>query len=384
MKIREITLYPVHVPLVPLAQGGIAPYIGSRDDAAGTRQGTTEAVSILFKVETDEGVTGWGEMNPVLSLSLTRQFVEDLAKPVLIGQDPFQIRQLLARFEGVYNPQLYTGTFLSGIEMACWDIKGKAVGRPVCDLLGGAVRTKMPVAYCLGMLPPDVLREKTVQIRQQGFSCIKLKGGNSVADDILRTRLVREAAGPAMRLRMDVNQSYDMPAALTYLRAVEDCGLEYVEQPLPAGRVADMASLRGRSKVPLAINEDCYLPGNFAACLRGGAIDAAVVDLEALGGIGALARLGVLAGEAGLPLAHHCGFDMGVKTAAILQAVCACPSFTCATDSTYHAHADDILRRRFVLEDGCYRLPAGPGLGVEVDEEKVAFYSLGDCTRRFL
>lgn len=383
MRIQKIDMHTVRIPLVTLEDGGISPYVGSRDFQAGTQNGTTYALSNVFKVETDDGLTGWGEANPVISLAVSRQMLDEFIRPMLIGRDPFRLREITALFSGIYNPQLYLRTFLPGIEMACWDLKGKAAGRSVCDLLGGPVRTEMPVAYCLGMLAVDTLREKVRQVCEAGFQCIKLKGGLSVADDIQRTKAAREAGGGRLRLRLDANQSYDVPSALHYLHAVEDCSLEYVEQPLPIRHAADLAVLRTRTCVPLAINEDCYIPGGLLEHIRAGAVDAAVVDLEALGGIGPLAKLGIMAGEAGLPLAHHCGFDMGIKTAAILQTVCACESFSYATDSTYHAHADDLLAARLPLQNGAYRLPDAPGLGIEVDEEKVRFYSIERCERRF-
>lgn len=384
MRIRDVKMTTVEIPLLSIKDGGIAPYVGSRDYQAGTAAGTTYALSNIFKVETDEGINGWGEMNPVISLDVNRRFLEEFIKPFLIGQDPFQIRQVLERFSGVYHPQIYGKTFLTGVEMACWDIKGKAAGRSVCDLLGGKVRDRAKIAYCLGMLGMEETRDKLLQIKESGFLCVKAKGGNDVNADIHRTRLLRETAGEDFELRMDVNQSYDVITAVKYLNGVEDCGLQYIEQPLPINRFSEMNMLRNKVRVPLAINEDCYMPGNFMEFVRRDAIDAAVVDMEQLGGIGEMVKLGTVAEQAGIPMAHHCGFDMGIKTAAILQAGCACPSFSYAMDSTYHSHADDILANRIRMEKGCYILPEGHGLGIEVDEDKLAHYSIEHCNRRFL
>lgn len=385
MKVTDIKMYTVQIPLLSLEEGGLAPYRGSGDVQAGTVGGTSHALSNLFRVDTDEGITGWGEMNPAVSLDINKRFLEEFIRPNLIGMDPFHIRELHRRLAASYNPQIDVTTFLTGVDIACYDIMGKATGRPVCDLLGGAVRDRVKIAYCLGMLSHHDTREVVKRIVADGFGCIKTKGGIDVEDDICRTRIIREAGGNALELRMDVNCGYDPISALHYLTQVEDCNLQYIEQPLPMARYDDMAMLRSRTRVPLAINEDCYFVENVKMMIRHNAIDALVVDLEQLGGITKLTDLGMYVEHYGIRAAHHCGFDMGIKTAAILHSTCARPSFTYAMDSTYQAHADDILKRRVQIEDGHYLLPCdGPGLGVEVDLEKVEKYAIKDCDRPFI
>ncbi len=371
MKIIGIEMTPVEIPVIPLSEGGIAPYRGSQD-----KVGTTKATSLIFKVTTDEGIAGWGEMNPIISVKLTKALLDDYIAPLVIGQNPFDLKKIMRSFSPVYNPQINTKSFLTGIEMACWDIMGKAVNKPVYELLGGKVRERIDIAYALGMLDIGETKEKIAQVKAEGFRTLKTKGGKDVVWDVKRTIAMREAAGDDFEIRVDMNQGYDTPMAMRYLRGVEDCDLQYIEQPIKVNKFDDLKSLRDRTRTPIGINEDCYIPGNLLEAIRRAAIDIAIVDFEPLGGITELIRLESIAQEADLPLAHHCGWDMGVKLAAILHATSTMPAFSYAMDSTYQAHGDDVLTEKIRIDSGSYLVPEGPGLGVEVDEQKLRYLAV--------
>lgn len=371
MKIQAIEMTPVQIPVIPLSEGGIAPYRGSQD-----KVGTTRATSLIFKVTTDDGVVGWGEMNPIISINLTKALLEDYIKPLVLGKNPFALKTVMQEFSPVYNPQINTKSFLTGIEMACWDIMGKTVNKPVYELLGGKIRDRIDIAYALGMLDIEETKEKIVQVKAEGYRTLKTKGGRDVVWDVKRAMAMREAAGDDFAIRVDMNQGYDTPSALRYLRGVEECDLEYIEQPIKVNKFDDLKSLRCRTRTPIGINEDCYIPGNLLEAIKREAIDIAIVDFEPLGGISELIRLENIAQEADLPLAHHCGWDMGIKLAAILHATSTMPAFSYPMDSTYQAHGDDVLAERIAIENGSYVIPEGPGLGVVVDEEKLAFLTV--------
>ncbi|HIS41574.1 MAG TPA: mandelate racemase/muconate lactonizing enzyme family protein [Candidatus Limiplasma pullicola] len=380
MKVMDIVMYPIRTAVVPIENGGIAPYRGSRDSGAGT----TSATSALYKVTTDDGIIGWGEMNMILTLKLTNALLDEVIRPAVIGQDPFDINRIKTRVDSLYNPDINMLHFISGVEMALWDIMGKATKKPVHVLLGGAVRSCAPIAYAMGMMDDGQLAEKMAQLREEGYATIKTKGGNDVLEDIHRTHMLRTLAGDEMDIRVDMNQGYDMTQAVAYVGAVEDCRLQYVEQPLRCNDLMDYAVLRQRCRVPVAINEDCYIPGGLFNAIRNCAVDAAVVDMESIGGISELVKLAHIAQAANLPLAHHCAWDMGIKTAAIVQTVCALEALKLPIDSTYHAHAEDPLAKPIVTRNGAYVLPEGPGLGIEVDEQKVLHMLDEDHTTRYV
>lgn len=371
MKIKSIKMFAVSIPIIPISDGGIAPYIGSQD-----KVGKTQVSSILFKIETSNGIVGWGEMNPIISKGITKILIEEYISPKLIGRNPFEIKSIMTQFIPIYDPQVNTKSFLSGIQMALWDVMGKLLNVPVYDLLGGKIRNKIEIAYALGILDIKKTQKKIYQIMDQGYKCLKTKGGKDVVFDITRTKAMRKTAGANFEIRIDMNQGYDTIHALRYMRSVEDYDLQYIEQPIKVNHLEDMKNLRIRTCVPIAINEDCYIPNNFYKAAMMNAIDAAVIDFEPIGGITELQYLESVAKEAGIPLAHHCGWDMGIKLAAILHAICTMEAFIYPMDSTYMAHSDDVLANRIKVEDGCYKIPSdGPGLGIIVDEKKIERYS---------
>jgi len=380
MKIADIQMYPVRADVIPIEKGGIAPYRGSRDSGPGT----STVTSALYKVTTDDGIVGWGEMNMILTLRLTRALLTDALRPALIGQDPFQLNRIKERVDSLYNPDINMLHFMSGVEMALWDIMGKATGKPVHALLGGAVRDAAPIAYAMGMMEDHQTADKLAQLREEGYTTVKTKGGTDVKWDIRRAHRMRELAGDALEIRVDMNQGYSIPDAVTYLGAVQPCRLQYVEQPIRCNDLADYAILRQRSCVPVAINEDCYIPGGLFNAISLRAVDAGVVDMESIGGISETVKLAHVAEAANLPLAHHCAWDMGIKTAAIVHTVCALKAFTLPMDSTYHAHAQDPLVSPIQMKQGAYQLPEGPGLGIEVDEEKIRWMINEDEAARFV
>ncbi len=371
MKIAKIEITTVEVPIRPFEKGGIAPYLGSQD-----KVGTTKARSTIFKVFTDEGIIGWGEMNPFVSHKFMETLLEEYIEPKVIGMDPFNIRELIEKFRPIYNPQFNTVAVLSGLEMACWDIIGKTLGQPLYKLLGGKIRNKIEISYCFGILGVEETKDKVFQLKEEGYKTIKTKGGGNVNLDIKRTKAIREVAGEELELRIDINQGYDVLEALRYLKEVEEYNLQYIEQPIKTNKIEDLKYLRKRTKTPIAINEDCYIPNNLYKAVKNNAIDVAVVDFEPLGGISELLRIESLAEEVKLPLAHHCGWDMGVKLAAILHLNSALPAFTYAMDSTYFAHEEDVITDKIQIIDGYYLPPEGPGLGVEVDEKKLKYLDI--------
>lgn len=379
MKIADIEIFPVRIPVRPIVRGGIAPYVGSRDPV-----GTSTVTSAIYKVTTDEGLTGWGEMNLIISLGLTKTILEDYLKPVIIGESPFALGRIRRKLTSLYNPDINTLHFFSGVEMALWDLMGKITQLPVCELLGGCIRDSVPVAYAMGLMNEKDTIAKIDQIKTEGFTAVKTKGGFDVEADIRRTFLLREVAGESINLRVDMNQGYTFVQAARYIKAVESCYLQYVEQPIVINCIEEYALLRGRSATPVAINEDCYIPGNLLRAIKLNAVDVAVVDMESSGGISALSILSATAVQAGLPLAHHCAWDLGIKTAAIIHACSALEALTLEMDSTYHSHDADILDKPLVIQNGRMPVPLGSGLGIEVDEEKLRYYTCNDSTLRFV
>ncbi len=366
MKITAVEAHHVQVPVRPIEDGGIAPYAGSQDSV-----GVTTAQSLLVCVRTDEGISGWGEMNTGFGRGVDRSLVEHWIAPALVGQDPTRIRTTFARVDAPYWPQFGRKALACAAEMALWDITARSLDRPVSALIGGLVREEVPVAFCLGITGAQEAAEIAAMAYAQGWGVLKTKIGLDLDADVARIEAIVEATNGELRLRLDANQGYDRVGALAMVRAMAPFPIEYLEQPLPVTDFAGNRTLMERSALPIAINEDAYTLGGVARGIAERALDVAVVDLEGSGGVSGLLEIAALGAAFHVPMSHHCGWDLGVKAAMMLQVVGATPGINLASDSTYAMHLDDVLVDRLVTAEGAMSVPQGPGIGIEVDEGAV-------------
>lgn len=382
MEISNVTAHPVTVPLTDVEDGGIAPYVTNHNEL-------TAMDRLLVRVDTDEGIVGWGEMRTFLAPAVTKSIVEDGVAPLVIGRSPFEVESFRrALFIEYANADL----FFAAVETACWDIAGKALGKPVFELLGGwtaptsETRRRHPdysgarsvdVAYCLGILPPEESRSVAASVLDQGYTVLKTKAGRDWRQDVARIEAMHDEVDGELEFRLDPNQGWRLDEAVRVCAALEDDGiyLQYVEQPIRVDSPTSLARLRQRTRQPIAINEDTYIPHNLQQFAAAGAADVAVLDLTPLGGITGLRQAAGIAEDANVPMTHHCAFDLGIRTAAILHAVTGIPGFSLPIDTAYYAWEDDILVDPLVIDDGAMAVPDGPGLGVDVDPAKVSEYA---------
>lgn len=383
MEIIEVTAHPVNVSVTPLAEGGIAPYVTNHGEV-------TDVDRMLVRVETDEGITGWGEMRTFLSPKATKAVLEDGIAPWVVGRSPFEVegfrRQLFIEYTNA-------DMFFSPIEIACWDIVGKSLGKPVYELLGGwgapdlTERTNTPdhttvdavdVAYCVGILSPEESREHAAKALDRGFSVLKTKAGRDWQQDVERVVAMHDEVDGKLDFRLDPNQGWRLDEAVRVGAALQDAGvyLQYMEQPIRVDAHGSLATLRERTMQPIGPNEDTYIAHNLTEMIRQDALDVAVLDMTPAGGIAAVRQLASIAEDAGVPATHHCAFDLGVRTAAILHTVSSVPGFNLPPDSVYYAWEDDVLADPLTVEDGAISVPDGPGLGIQVDEAKIEEYAI--------
>ncbi|MFC6825229.1 mandelate racemase/muconate lactonizing enzyme family protein [Halopelagius fulvigenes] len=368
MAISSVEAIPVQIAVKPLEEEyGLAPYRSNHDSV-------TEVDRLLVRVDTDEGITGWGEMLVTMkSPEASKAIVDHVIAPELVGREVGDIRGFLETF---YFPYTRIHPFLGAVEMALWDVHGKRLGASVAELLGGRVVDEIPVAFCLGILDPETSREHAAFASDAGFGVLKTKAGPDWQTDINRIQAMDDAADGELEFRLDPNQGWTFEEAIRSIAALEDEGiyLQYIEQPCRIDTYGTYGRLRSRTQTPIAVNEDTYFERNLAQLLREDAIDVAVVDIVPAGGILAVQEQAVMAAKQGVSVSHHCGFDLGVKTAAVLQTVAATPAINLAPDSVYYGWEDDVLETPFDVTDGEIPVPDGSGLGVTVDEEKVQQY----------
>jgi L-Ala-D/L-Glu epimerase len=360
MQITDVRITIVEVPQIP----PIAPY------RSHIRTSSTTTSAIVC-VETDAGLTGWGEHNANFLPNISGRQMQQAARDWLIGRDPQNI--------ALFHQECPLETRLkSGIELALWDISGKAAGVPVAVLLGGVIRPEIELAACMGIQTYERASEIAALYVEQGFTTLKTKAGSNMQEDYDMVRGVRDAVGDRLKLRIDPNRAYSPQQAAELGRRLEDFHLEYFEQPIPAEPLTDARWLREQTRTPIALNESVTDPASVWEILHQAAAEFILPDTHIAGGILPCVKIGHVCEAAGVPCIMHCGHDLGPKTAAMLHIAAACPAYSLANDSTYYGLEDDITVEPFQIVGGRIAVPDKPGLGIEGDPEKLKKYAV-DC-----
>jgi L-Ala-D/L-Glu epimerase / N-acetyl-D-glutamate racemase len=358
MRVIDVSVTVVEVPQRP----PLAPYRSHLRSSSTTR-------SAIVRVDTDEGLTGWGEHNINFLPGISARQMEHEARMWLIGCDP----QNIARF---HEQCPFESRLKSGVEMALWDICGKAVGLPVAMLLGGMIRERVEVAACMGIQSYERAQEMATWYVEQGFGSLKTKAGADMHEDLEMVRGVRDAVGDKLKLRIDPNRAYSPQQAAELARRLEPYELEYLEQPIPAEPLSDAAWLRRQTSTPIALNESVIGPTTVLEILQASAAAFILPDTHIAGGILPCVTIGRICEAAGIPCIMHCGHDLGPKTAAMLHVAASCPAYSLANDTTYYGLEDDIVTEPFRIERGTIAVPTKPGLGVEGDPDRIARYKV--------
>jgi L-Ala-D/L-Glu epimerase len=358
--ITSVETFLVEVP----QQHPIAPYQSRYRPASSTK-------ALLVRLETCRGLVGWGETpQRYLGEQLTGKEAVTLRNQ-LSGKDATAIAAMYAEWK------LDGGYLQSAVEMAMWDILGKVCGQPLHRLLGGLYRTEIELAACLGIRPAEEMGQIARAYVEMGFRTLKTKAGRDAEEDVRNVRAMREAVGDQLRLRIDPNTGYSPEVTLQLARDLEPYGLEYLEQPMADDLIEESARLREKTTTPLALNESVTTFDNVRKILDCGAAAVLLPDTYQCGGLWNVKLITDLAASAGVPCVMHCAHDLGPKTAAMLHLVAATPNFPLANDCTYYGLVDDVISRPFQIEGGKLPVPTAPGLGIDVDLQKVRRFQIG-------
>ncbi len=279
MKITKLHAMRVRIPQKP----PIAPY-QSRYRASSAKE------ALLIRLETDNGLVGWGETPDDWISKSYEGTPEDRLRGQVLGRDPFEL-------EAWYAENTLGSYLASGVEMALWDLMGKATRLPLYRLLGGAVRRKIELAACMGIRPYEEAKTIARQYLEAGFSTLKTKAGRRAEEDLEMVRGIRDGVGDRLKLRIDPNMGYAPEVAFPLARDLEKYNLEYFEQPMPLALLAEAARLRRRTRTPIALNESVTTPEISLQILQLHAADVLLPDTYQCGGILGVKRL--------TPLAHY-------------------------------------------------------------------------------
>ena len=369
MKVSRVETIAVQVPL----QAELA--------IRSSRGAHTASPFLLVKVHTDEGVVGLGEVSCTPRWSGEDQFtaahfIQDLLAPQLVGENPADVERLTGKLRRALAVNPFTK---AALEMALWDILGKMAGLPVYRLLGGAVRDSVATKWSVSGVEPEKAAAIARWAVEQGFRAMKVKVGLDLAGDLARVRAVREAVGPEVRLGVDANGGWSPRAAVEAIRRLSEYDIWFVEQPVPPGDPAWMAEVRRQVRTPVMADESVYTAQDAMALARAGAADVFSIYVGKSGGIAPARQIAAVAETAGLTCTVGSNLELGVASAAMIHLAMATPGigaeeFPCDIIGPLF-YEEDILAEPLRLAGGRAFPPERPGLGVDLDEEKVRRYS---------
>lgn len=334
----------------------------------------------LIYLRTDIGITGLGEVPGNVAPEQVRAFGESIT-----GWSPWETNRIRARLvdSHYYHPPWL---LVAGFEMACLDALGKHVGKPVYDLLGGAIRKTVPASEYLFFRNADKHGDGSIKTSRGmvaaarewkerfGFDAIKLKGGYTTPKiDVETLTLLAAEFGANTKLRIDPQGAWSLQTAMQVGRDIKDLPMEYWEDPVWG--MAGCSELRKRFDLPLATNMCVTRFDDLAGATQLRPVDVILSDIWYWGGIANTMALDVVAGPLGFSLGMHSGCEMGVGLAAMLHTAASMKSLKCDIDVLNYHLTDDIISERLLPSQGSLAVPSGPGLGVSLDEGKVKEYA---------
>lgn len=342
---------------------------------------------LFLKIETDEGITGWGE--PVVEgrADTVKAAVEEL-KGYLVGRDPLKIED---HWQVMYRGGFYRGgpvlmSAIAGIDQALWDIKGKFYGMPVYELLGGACHDKIRVYSWIGGDRPHDIAEEAKQRAQFGFTAVKMNATDemhyidsfskvqAVAD---RIAAIRDVLGYEMDVAIDFHGRVHKPMAKVLAKALEPYHPMFIEEPVLPQNNEALRDIAMHADIPIATGERMFSRWDFKELLHSGYVDVIQPDLSHAGGISECKKIAAMAEAYDVAVAPHCPLGPIALAACIQLDACAPNAFIQEQSLGIHYNkGSDLLDYLkdpavFAYKDGFVDLPKAPGLGVEIDEERV-------------
>ena len=344
--------------------------------------------ALLVRVETDAGFTGLGEVDssPMAAKgAIDGPFSHTTTSGLghlLIGEDPFETERL---WDKMYRANIYGGRrgagfhAMSGIDIALWDIKGKALGMPVWKLLGGGFHSKIRCyASSLFGATPAKTGDLARRYRDEGFTAVKFGWdpmGQDAKTDIALVREARKGLGDDADLLIDAGLVWDSKTALQRARAFSDYGIYWLEEPLRPDDYEGYRKLAEATDVRIAAGEEESGRQSFLDLMDRGRIDVVQVDLTRCGGFTEAMKIAALAWDRGLPVANH-GFTTYINVTAALHWLNSIPNaliceFVAETDTVLR---ESVTRQQLRAQDGYLTMPQEPGLGIELNEEAIRKY----------
>jgi len=344
--------------------------------------------ALVVRVSTDAGITGIGEVDSAplaVKGAIEGPFSHTTAcglRELLIGEDPFQTEYLWYK---MYRKNTYGGRrgaglhAMSGIDIALWDIKGKALGQPIWKLLGGGFHKRIrPYASSLFGPTPEATGDLARRFRDRGFTAVKFGWdpmGKDEKTDIALVREARRGLGDDADLMIDAGLVWDAKTAIQRARAFADYNIFWLEEPLLPDDYDGYRKLSEATHIRIAAGEEESNRQSFIELMDRGRIDVVQVDLTRVGGFTEAMKVASLAVDRGLPVVNH-GFTTYINVAAALHFLNSIPNsfiaeFVVEEETTLRDH---LTKQKFVARDGYLEIPDAPGLGIDLNEEGIRKY----------
>lgn len=337
--------------------------------------GAPTAEHVLIRLHTADGLIGLGEASPKPFFSDETQSsvlgALDILEDALEGVDAAKPAQVHETMDAALRGNPFAKT---AIDMACYDALGKALDAPVSTLLGGSVRDRIEVGQSVGIKPTDeAVAEAERYVDEQGFRSIKVKVGSEPESDTERIRAIHEAVGDQVPIRIDANQGYSADIAVPLFAELErDLDILFVEQPVSRDDLKGMRKVTRALETPVLADESVFGPSDSFTVIERNAADIINIKIMKAGGLYRSSQIASTAAAAQYPLAIGSMLELGVGTAAGAHFASTLPHVNYPCDIKGPSlYADQVLREPVRIEDGYTYVPNGPGLGVELDEQKV-------------
>jgi D-galactarolactone cycloisomerase len=362
MRITDLKTYPLKAPI---------------GEAQGTGREAWSAVTVLLvRIETDTGLVGWGEGFARFIPAVYGELIEKLLKPIVVGADPFAVealwqkmyRTLFGRSGGMLIEAI------AAIDIAIWDVIGKALDQPLYRLFGDAGHERLPAyAAAIGWNDDQAAEAQVRQCLDWGFRQIKVRLGRPLETATRRARFVRDLVGPDIRLMADANWTYDVDSALVLAKVLADLDYYWFEEPIVPEDTEGYRLLAQKSPIRLAAGESEFTSMGIAPMLASRSVGIAQPDVTRSGGITETRKIASLARAFHIGYGPHVGFSGAICAAASLHLGASAPNFDSYECMIFASPLRDELAAEPVasresLVDGCLSLPQGPGLGVTIDE----------------
>jgi muconate cycloisomerase len=364
-KIERMEVFGVEMPLA------------GNFTSAGITKNATKCV--VVRLTSSDGAVGISSIEPSAAAKspgtakeLAVAMQEKIA-PAIVGQDPLNIHRLIELFDKLTPTQPGAG---AGVEMACVDLAANIHGVPMTTYLGGALSNEVQFNGWIGALPPEQAAAEALRWLKAGFKSAKIKvGGGGIQADHDRVAAVRAAVGSAMQLRMDANCLYDAKTSLELCKLVKPYGMQLYEQPAPKEDIEGLAKVRREGGIPIMADESVSDHASLMAVLKAGAADYVKFGIKQAGGILRSQRMLATAEAAGIPvvIGHGFGLDPSTMAECVLAATSrgVLAGLECVGPLKV---VDTVTTTRMDISAGKFTLSDAPGLGLKLDEAKLAKY----------